>query len=745
MRIARSLFALFLFIHLALSIRFATAQDRLWKSFTNMRNVVDAVSIGEDVWAATTGGLLHWQADAGKFETFTNTEGLDLNTLTAIGKDTRGRLWLGLDGGMINVYDPSSKSFSHIDDYRGFQVTAFLAQNDSMFIGLNIGISLYLIDRNEVKETYKSLGTLPVQIAVRDMVIRGREFWAATPGGIARTSLDRLNLSAPESWTNYYTAHALPSVNVKSFASRGGNFFAGTASGVVKWTGTTWINVSGNLAGQDFLRMEINAAGTLYAATTIGIYQMTSEAVWSLVVANRARLSGVLITDAGKLWGTTQDIGLLEYQSSENNWTIREPNGPGSNKFSSLALDGQGNLWCTSSEADLSVKSVSVFDGSTWRTFGVSNGAFGSDYRAVYIDETEPDTRWFGTWGTGLVRATGSLDNLQFTKLDTANGFLFGISGFPDYVVVTTVKKDLSNTLWLSNFDPTNDSPIVFLNSDGSSGRFSMSEGLLDPRVRALEIDNANRVWVGSETGGVNVIDHNNTLFDRSDDRQGQGLGTEDGLASLWVTSLVEDQDGIMWIGTTGGLNSWFPRPEPVSSHFGLISDDIRVVDIDPQNNKWIGTGAGISVLSGRDNFSLTHYTIQNSPLVSNVISCFAFNGTTGEIYIGTTNGLSVYRSQFTAPRADLTQLKGYPNPFILDGSGGTFTVTNLTRAAQVKIFSEIGELVRSFSQEDIPGGFAVWDGKNEDGNYVGSGIYLVVAFNEEGQSGVGKVAVINQ
>jgi len=706
-----------------------------------MRNVVNAVSIGDDVWAATTGGLLHWESGAATYEQITNTEGLDLNTLTAIGEDNRGRIWLGLDGGLINILDPATKKISRIDDFRGFQVNAFWSQNDSMFIGLNVGVSLYLVDRREVKETYKSLGALPVQTPVRNIAIRGREVWAATASGIARASLDFVNLSAPQSWTNYYTAHGLPTVNVRVFASRGADFYAGTTNGVAKWTGTTWINVSGNIASRDILKLAISEDGTLYAATPIGVYHMTSEAGWSMVATNRAFVSGALITEGGNLWGTTQDAGLLEYQTSSNSWIVREPNGPASNNFSSLAVDEQGNLWCTSSE-----KGISVFDGARWRTFNDSNGAFWTDYRSVCIDGTQPETRWFGTWGRGLVRATGPLDDLQFTKFDTANGFLAGANRAPvDYVVVTFVKNDRRNTLWLTNFDPTNNSPIAYLDTDGKSGRFSANEGLRSLLVRDIEIDNANRVWVGSENAGISVIDHNNTLFDHGDDRQGQGLGVEDGLASVRITSLAEDQDGIMWIGTVNGLNSWFPRPEPVSSHFGLISDDIRVVRVDPQNNKWIGTSSGISVLSGRDNFSLTEFTIQNSPLISNSITSFAFNGTTGEVYIGTTNGLSVYRSQFTAPRADLTQIKGYPNPFILDGSGGTFTVTNLTKAAQVKIFSEIGQLVRSFSQEDIPGGFAVWDGKNDDGNYVGSGIYLVVAYNDEGQSGVGKVAVINQ
>jgi ligand-binding sensor domain-containing protein len=717
------------------------AQGNLWQSHTNMREVVDFVSVGSDLWAATTGGLLHWQSGDSVFEKITNTEGLDVNSTTAIGKDERGHIWLGLDDGLINVYDPVSQTVSRIDDYRGFQVKAFLAQSDSMLIALNVGVSLYLINRREVKETYKSLGSLPPQTAVQNLFIRGRELWVATVDGIARTSLDFANLLAPQSWTNYYSAHGLPSVDVRAFAAHGGNFYAATALGVVKWTGTTWINISGNIGDLNILDLATAADGTLYAATLFRVARMASEGEWSLVATQRPLNSKVLVTEAGTVWVGTEDVGFLEYQTADNSWIVHEPDGPGSNNFTSLALDAEGNLWCTSTD-----RGISIFNGQRWRNYNQTNGAFWNDYRSVWIDQAQPNTRWFGTWGRGIVRATGDLDNLQFVKYDTANGFLANARSAPlDYVVATFVKQDMRNTLWITNFDATNGSPIAFLDTDGRTGHFSTNDGLRSMLVTAIEIDNANRVWVASDNAGVSVIDHNNTLFDRTDDRQGQELDNDDGLASVRVTSLAEDQDGIMWIGTDQGLNSWFPRPEPVSSHFGLISDDIRVVRVDPQNNKWIGTSAGISVLSGKDNFSLSEFTIQNSPLVSNSITSFAFNENTGEVYIGTTNGLSVYRSPFVAPRTDFSQLKGYPNPLLLGRDGGTFRITNLTKLAQVKIFDEIGRLVRAYGQDDIPGGFVVWDGKNEDGNIVGSGIYLIVAYNDEGQSAVGKVAVISQ
>jgi flagellar hook assembly protein FlgD len=64
-----------------------------------------------------------------------------------------------------------------------------------------------------------------------------------------------------------------------------------------------------------------------------------------------------------------------------------------------------------------------------------------------------------------------------------------------------------------------------------------------------------------------------------------------------------------------------------------------------------------------------------------------------------------------------------------------------------VKIFTVSGRLVRRLAagDENIQGYQAFWDGRNTDGEWVGSGVYLVAAYLAEGRSGVGKVAVIRR
>src|SRR5262245_12619112 len=127
----------------------ALSQEKLWESFTNMRLVRgynDAgrpytfsrlmISSSQGVWAATTGGILLWDNSAQTFRKFTNTDGLSQNDTKAIGRDRRGRLWIALASGLIDVYDFDKNVFSRIDDYRpnNRRIYDFLTKGDSMYI-----------------------------------------------------------------------------------------------------------------------------------------------------------------------------------------------------------------------------------------------------------------------------------------------------------------------------------------------------------------------------------------------------------------------------------------------------------------------------------------------------------------------------------------------------------------------------------------------------------------------------------
>lgn len=97
-----------------------------------------------------------------------------------------------------------------------------------------------------------------------------------------------------------------------------------------------------------------------------------------------------------------------------------------------------------------------------------------------------------------------------------------------------------------------------------------------------------------------------------------------------------------------------------------------------------------------------------------------------------------------TGSAGNIEDVYTYPNPA---RPGGTVTFANLTRNAEIIIFTLSGEKIRTLMEDDGDGGFQ-WDMKDEHGNTINSGIYLfrVVSLdeknNETGEK-IGKLAVI--
>jgi flagellar hook assembly protein FlgD len=72
------------------------------------------------------------------------------------------------------------------------------------------------------------------------------------------------------------------------------------------------------------------------------------------------------------------------------------------------------------------------------------------------------------------------------------------------------------------------------------------------------------------------------------------------------------------------------------------------------------------------------------------------------------------------------------------------FVVDNLASRSAVRFFTPSGTLVRHIQSVEIAGSSAIWDGRNDRGVKVASGVYVYVVTTEDGESFVGKVAVIN-
>lgn len=92
-----------------------------------------------------------------------------------------------------------------------------------------------------------------------------------------------------------------------------------------------------------------------------------------------------------------------------------------------------------------------------------------------------------------------------------------------------------------------------------------------------------------------------------------------------------------------------------------------------------------------------------------------------------------------------LASISVYPNPFYpLKNNKATFINLPGKENTTIKLYTINGEIVRILDKPDeVFSTRAVWDGKNEYGNLVASGVYIYVIDLRDGRTEVGKIAVI--
>ncbi|MDZ7722743.1 MAG: two-component regulator propeller domain-containing protein [candidate division KSB1 bacterium] len=562
----------------------------------------------------------------------------------------------------------------------------------------------------------------------------GEHIWLAQDGKVLQNETNYPNLQIPASWKSYSSDDHFNSASVLTFFELNSNIYAGATNGLYQFQTDQWVRLGFNDESVNSITMWNDRLSLI---TRNGIYAQNKAGEWQ-TISNEIHNANDLISDAqNELWASQPGYGLINFSGSIGSLSVENcfPNGPGTNSFSDMVIDQDGHLWTTSAG-----NGINFYNGSTWKSFKRKNGLPSDDFRAIEVDEN--NRIWAGSWGGGVVRFIKvNDDSVTFDVMRSMDGNLAGISSDPNYIVVRDILCDPDNNLWFSNYLAADRKVLAVRDPEGNWQHWSTADGIRSSEVSRLTVDNSDRIWIATDVSGLSVLDYGESLLDKSDDDLSGYLNTAEGLESDRVNAVAYDLDGTMWIGTLEGLNYWFAGS--VSTNYNVINDVINAILIDPRNNKWFGTQGGLSVMQF-DGVSWDHYSTNDSPLVSNNITCFALDKSSGDLYIGTTNGLSVLRTPFTQPEETLDKVMGYPNPFVLDQNGALFYMNKLAINSAIKIFTSEGRLVRTIPEDQVPGAQAVWDGKNNNGETVQSGVYVYLITAEDGERTVGKVAVIN-
>ncbi|MCZ6520401.1 MAG: T9SS type A sorting domain-containing protein, partial [Bacteroidetes bacterium] len=300
--------------------------------------------------------------------------------------------------------------------------------------------------------------------------------------------------------------------------------------------------------------------------------------------------------------------------------------------------------------------------------------------------------------------------------------------------------------MWISAFEES-----IYFQSEAGDW-VPKSFGLIgDDEILEITSDNDGQLWFRVDpqgSGGIIVYSPSLNTSVRLDNSVDKG-----GLPTRAVNDIEVDVEGNVWVGTDEGV-AYFPRgiflfEGPVNAikpildgRFLLSNEEVSSIESDGGNRKWMGTENGAWLFNEFGDELLEHFTIENSPLLSNQIIDIEIHDQTGELFISTNLGLVSYRTGSTkGSPVHETKIKIFPNPVTPDFSG-IVGMEGLAYNSEIKITDVSGNLVW---QTTSNGGSATWNLQTLQGGRPPSGIYLIFSSLPDGSDSlVGKIAIID-
>ncbi|MFA6980650.1 MAG: two-component regulator propeller domain-containing protein [Ignavibacteriaceae bacterium] len=732
------------------TFQFIAQTTTSWKNFSSMNKISSAIVTAGGIWAGSDGGAFYFDFNDSSYQTFTKTEGMNGSPITAVAIDSSGNIWFGSQNGKIDVYNPTTKVFKNIFEIYNSEriekrINSISIYGDTAFVSTSFGLSLLNTKTFSFYDTFFKLGNFASNIDVNYSYKKNNIIYAATNSGIAVQKAGTTNLVAPESWDTYTTANGLNSNKVIKIGSYKDSVFVLTSVGFSKFMSNSWQNFLTTFPDgqvQDF--QTTTDSIFILSNWSVHYYSNGSTGSYSMVYIGPVKM---LYCRNGEFLLTETDGTWLHERTGSQKSLKLSPNGPSENKFLNMTVDQNSNLWVATGQ-DVGGVGFFKFDRSTWKTFAVNHDSLLSNaFHTVSVGSD--NSVYFANWGSGFAKVKNDSTIISFS---VKNSPLIGTLAHPDFLVIADMKTDSKNNLWVLNHDAADKKALSVLTSDST---WYMFDNIADPDIdqyRRLVIDQYDTKWFTTSKpnkSGLYYFNESSTLSTSSDDRTGYVTG----LNSNSVSSLAMDKRGELWIGTSSGVNV-ISNPNAIltssasslkiTSVFSLRQQSINCLAVDAINRKWVGTNQGL-ILTSTDGTSLIEtFDSKNSPLLSDQIKSLTIDEKNGIVYAAVEGGLTAFYTTALTPNTTFSTIETSPSPFLIGKNSSLLTIDGLIKNCDIKILSISGNLIRAFRTDG--GGRARWDGKNDRGEFVSSGVYLIVAYDQEGTSvATGKVAIIRQ
>ncbi|MCD6249418.1 MAG: hypothetical protein J7J98_03685 [candidate division Zixibacteria bacterium] len=699
-----------------------------WRSLTSFDDARRMRVINDTLFVATSGGLLAITNPGLPGVQYTNLDGLGTTDLTDIIEDNDGQKWITGNGRLIRFDGLASQRYPIIDNNGDpFRLICVCDDGDYLWLGSDQGLILFskVNDGGQIQDAFQLFDDLNPAPTVYDIELHGDSIWLATSAGLA--GADRSNLAtlkSPANWHGYGMDEypELGTENIRAVRWFEGHIYIGAETGLFRLDPVADSLALMTYPGSTEVHQLNLERDSLFIYSDVGLGVVVDGVASSLLNLTYRAQSGT--TYGGHHWMGAVGGGIFHDGNIEYGYT-----GLPDNDVADVAVTPDGLL-------AVLFRTMGPYEwySGEWlsRPTTISSGALAmqSDrYGQFYV----------GTFGAGMSRVGDTV--VQFTTTNST----FQEAGTPGsgYVVCYDVKVT-DDYFFGVNFEPRDGTRLVIADLDRMDNidgwmALGVSDGINGEQM--VSVDTYEQaVAVGSGLNGVYYYYYGADPFDPADDNLIHYYQAQSNFRYRIISDVIRvvrfSPKGELWVGTNYGISRFDPGFEmfvevDLPSGFG---PDITAIEFDGRGNVWVGVKNGlvrIDALTGE----AEGFTTANSGLLNDYVFNLTFDPNSGDMYVATKTGLSVVESTIGRPTESLDSVYAFPNPYIINSLGDRLSF-NFAEQAVLRIFNVAGELVADRPEP-------VWDGRNDHGKSVASGVYLFVLTNAEGRSGRGKFLLI--
>jgi signal transduction histidine kinase/ligand-binding sensor domain-containing protein/DNA-binding response OmpR family regulator len=659
-------------------------------------------------WIGTREGMSRLDLQTGKFIHYRNHPGssnsLVDNNVWYITEDSEKKLWIATRNG-LSRFDPADNKFENFKSGSGVNT---ISHNFVFNIVEDADKNIWIagrggLDRYDLKSgklfNYKIFPGNPDAIAlngIMSLFIKDDILWLGSYSGLYSVNLTEVNEDKiffhKHEFKQSATKHELHSVR-SIFAGKDGTIWAGTyGSGLIHYNPKT---------GKSYIYRKTNKPGSISDDYIISVFE----------------------DKHGVMWIGTSSAGLNKYNShSERFKTISVSNAGGNEnaRISSLLEDISGNLWVGTESGNI-VKVTNHFSDNPETRFITTEKNLSPGFSPTEIHSLIQDRKgniWAASFGMGIFIIDPVSEKVRRIGRDSknpnslANDFVHSIFEADDGIIWIGTGAG-----GLNKYNPANQLFIHYKHNPENPKSISTNE------VSVIRKDNNGFIWAGTTTGGLNRLNVSTNEFERFT----HNVSDINSISSNRIICLYIDKKLNLWIGTFGGgLNKWIPETSSFI-HFttedGLPSNIICSIVEDNNGNLWISTDKGISVFK-IDSGTFKNYDFNDGLQGNEFLQNAGFkSNSTGNIYFGGVNGFNIFNPDDLNIKGKIsdivfTDFKIF-NKSVLPGEG--------TPLSKNILYAE--EIVLSYDQNFFTFEFASLDFNNPDKNLYS---YKLEGFNKD-------------